>query len=67
MSTYVAINRDFTATVPDGDVNRHVSVRLEFDPATGAVRAVPALDAARAAAGLPPAEPSTGAASKKAG
>jgi len=57
MSDYVKIHRDGTAVVPDGDVNRHVSVTLEFDPDTGDVRAVPDLDGARVRVGLEPNAP----------
>ena len=57
MGSWVKIHRDGTAVVPDGDVNRHVSVNLEFDPDTGAVRAVPDLDGARVRAGLEPNTP----------
>src|SRR6266581_4933619 len=57
MSGYVKIHPDGSAVVPDGDVNRHVSVNLEFDPDTGAVRAVPDIDGARVRAGLEPITP----------
>ena len=56
MADLVPIHRDFTALVPDGDVNRHCSVTLAFDPDSGAVYAEPALGQARVSANLP-AEP----------
>ncbi len=57
MSNWVKIHPDGTAVVPDGDVNRHVSVNLEFDPDDGEVRAVADLDGARVRAGLEPNAP----------
>ncbi len=57
MSNWVKIHPDGTAVVPDGDVNRHVSVTLEFDPDDGEVRAVADLDGARVRAGLEPITP----------
>jgi hypothetical protein len=58
MADLIPIHRDFTALVPDGEVNRHVNVRLLFDPDTGEVTAQTDVNAARVAAGLTPhAEP----------